>query len=217
MGQLCLSKRWLLSGKQKESKRNNQSDDSDWQSVGPFDHTNTGSWSSGQGRVNAIAVDPNNPDVMYVGAPAGGIWRSTDTGATWEPLTDQLPQIGVSGIAVDPQDSDIIYIATGDDDAGDSFGIGVLKSIDGGATWNLTGLNETNSPDSLNEIFVHPEDSNILWVATTSGVFKTIDAGDNWTNVRPGNMDDLRLKPGDPNTLYAVTSNIFFKSTDGGR
>ena len=103
---------------------------SNWQPMGPFSHTNTGSWSSGQGRVNVLVVDPNNPNTYYVGAPAGGIWKSTDAGQTWTPLSDQLGQIGVSGIAVDYNNSNTIYIATGDDDAGDTYSIGVWKSTD---------------------------------------------------------------------------------------
>lgn len=126
--------------------KNRMTDVSDWVSWGPNDHTETASWSPGQGRINAIAVDPNNPSTYYVGAPAGGIWKSTDSGENWTPLTDHLPQIGVSGIAVDPTNSDIIYIATGDDDSDDSYAVGVWKSTDGGTTWNNTGaLSEIRS------------------------------------------------------------------------
>ena len=73
----------------------------------------------GQGRVNIIHVDPSNPNTIYLGSPAGGIWKSTNNGTTWTPLTDELPQIGVSGIAVDYSNSNTIYIATGDKDAGE--------------------------------------------------------------------------------------------------
>ncbi|MGB6267793.1 MAG: glycosyl hydrolase, partial [Olleya sp.] len=71
-------------------------DESNWVPVGPFSHTNTGSWSSGQGRVNVVIQDPNIPSTIYAGAPAGGLWKSTDSGATWITTTDNLPQIGVS-------------------------------------------------------------------------------------------------------------------------
>ena len=198
---------------------NNQTalaDNSDWQPVGPVTHTNTGSWSSGQGRVNAIAVDPNDANTWYIGAPAGGIWKSTDAGATWSPLSDELPQIGVSGIAIDYNDSNTIYIATGDDDAGDTFSVGVMKSTDGGNTWNQTGLNPSNSPSSMNDIYVHPTNSNIVWVSTNNGIWKSTDAGANWNQTLAGNMRDMKLKPGDPNTIYAASSNTFYKSTNGG-
>jgi len=206
---------WLQKNAQSESFQT-LADQSNWQPVGPFTHTNTGSWSSGQGRVNSILVDPNDSNIIYVGAPAGGLWKSTDAGATWSVLTDHLPQIGASGIAIHPSDSNTIYIATGDDDAGDSTSVGVFKSIDGGITWSQTGLNPSNSPSRMNDIYINPNDSNMLWVATSNGVYKSIDAGTSWTQTRSGNIRDLKIKPEDPNTIYAVTSSKFYKSTDAG-
>jgi len=192
---------------------------SSWQPIGPFSHINTGSWASGQGRVNAIIVDPNNSNTYYAGAPAGGIWKSTDAGSTWAVLSDHLPQIGVSGIAIDYNNSNIIYIATGDDDAGDSYSVGVMKSTNGGTTWTTTGLNTSNSPSSMNEIYMHPANSNMLWVATNNGVYKTINGGTNWSNLNGTsglNIKDIKIKPGSPNTIYAVTSNTLYISTDAG-
>ena len=205
-----------LDKKQKKNSRSVLLDNSNWLPLGPFTHINTGSWSSGQGRVNSIIVDPNNSTTYYSGAPAGGIWKSTDSGSTWTVLTDDLPQIGVSGIAIDYANSNIIYIATGDDDAGDSYSVGVFKSIDGGLTWNATGLNPGNSPYSMNDIYIHPTNSNILWVATSSGVYRTTDAGINWTNTLSGNIKDIKIKPGDPNVVYAVSQSTFYTSLDGG-
>jgi len=206
---------WLTYRSQEQSK-SSIADLSNWQPVGPFDHVNTGSWSSGQGRINAIIVDPNISTTYYAGAPAGGIWKSTDSGGSWTPLSDQLPQIGVSGIAIDYNDSDIIYIATGDDDGGDSYSVGVMKSINGGATWNTTDLDTSNSPNSMNDIYMNPNDSDMLWVATNGGVYKTIDGGTNWIEKLDGNIKDIKLKPGDPGTIYAVTPDTFYVSTDFG-
>ncbi|MFH4964710.1 T9SS type A sorting domain-containing protein [Gaetbulibacter sp. M235] len=208
---------WISSTQSKLSQTS--ADLSNWQPVGPFEHTNTGSWSAGQGRINAIIVDPNTPTTYYTGAPAGGIWKSINSGLTWTPLSDDLPQIGVSGIAIDSSNSNIIYIATGDDDADNSYSVGVMKSIDSGATWNTTGLNTSNSPTSMNDIYIHPANSNILWVATNNGVYKTIDSGVTWSNtngLQGLNIKDIKLKPGDPNTIYAVSENTFYVSTDGG-
>ncbi|WP_130733275.1 GEVED domain-containing protein [Flavobacterium sp. J27] len=189
---------------------------SNWQPVGPFNHTINGSWSAGQGRVNVVYVDPNNSSVIYVGTPAGGIWKTTNAGTTWSPLSDELPQIGVSGIVTDYSNSNIIYIATGDKDAGDTYSIGVLKSTNGGLTWNTTGLSFSNTSTRAGDIYMHPTNSNILWVATSVGVYKTTNAGVSWTNVLSGNIKDIKLKPGDPTTIYAVTTSAFYKSTDGG-
>jgi len=190
---------------------------SQWTSVGPFEANVTSGRLPGLGRINAIIVDPNDDDTWYAGAPAGGIWKSTDAGDTWTNLFDDFPQIGVSGIAIDPNDSNIVYIATGDDDAGDSYSIGVFKSLDGGQTWNQTGLNPDNSTPNLlmNEIFLDPADSNIVWVGTSVGLQKSTDGGDTFTRVLNRNVRDFRLKPGDGNTVYAVSTSEYFKTTDG--
>jgi len=191
---------------------------SNWQPIGPFTHTNTGSWSSGQGRVNIVHVDPSNSNTIYLGAPAGGIWKSVNNGVTWAPLTDELPQIGVSGIAVDYSNSNVIYIATGDKDAGDSYSVGVYKSTDGGLTWGPTGTLGSSNPSSAGDILIHPTNNQILWCATNSGIFRTTNAGTSWTRVQIGNFSqgNIRLKPGDPSTVYAVTRDKFYKSTDTG-
>jgi photosystem II stability/assembly factor-like uncharacterized protein len=190
-------------------------DVSDWVSWGPNDHTETASWSPGQGRINAIAVDPNNPSTYYVGAPAGGIWKSTDSGENWTPLTDHLPQIGVSGIAVDPTNSDIIYIATGDDDSDDSYAVGVWKSTDGGTTWNNTGALSGN-PVSMNDIFVFPENPEHVIVVSNRGIYKSYNGGTTWSRRSWSNVRGLRMRPNDPTTWYAITSTRFLKSTDSG-
>ena len=191
---------------------------SNWQPVGPFTHTNTGSWSSGQGRVNIVHVDPSNPNTVYLGSPAGGIWKSTNNGSTWTPLTDELPQIGVSGIAVDYSNSNTIYIATGDKDAGDSYSVGVYKSTDGGVTWNPTGTMGGSNPSRAGDIVIHPTNNQILWCATNNGIYKTTNAGASWTQVQAGTFSqgNIRLKPGNPSTVYAVSNNRFYRSTNTG-
>jgi len=189
---------------------------SDWSSKGPFSQSS----NSGQGRINTVLVDPNNASTIYVGAPAGGLWKSTNNGIDWTPLTDDLPQIGVSGIAIDPNNSNIIYISTGDDDAGDSYSIGVLKSTDGGINWSQTGslgsIVGDNAYPTSNEILIDPTDSNIVWVATGAGLFKSTNAGVSWVNKQTGEIKDFKLKPGDPNTVYAVSRNTYYSSTNGG-
>ena len=204
---------WKQKNNLNATQSNNANDTSNWTSLGPYSHTNTASWSSGQGRVNVVTVDPSNPNTYYVGAPAGGIWKSTDAGINWQPLTDYLPQIGVSGIAVDPTDPKIIYIATGDDDANDSYAIGVMKTTNGGVTWNSAG-NITAS--SMNDIFIDPNNTNVLWVATSNGVFKSTNAGASWTLKLSQNIIDLKIKPGNTTTMYAASSSNVYRSTDSG-
>ena len=197
--------------------RNTQVDESNWISLGPTDFNNQSTSFANIGRVNVIIRDPGNFNTYYAGAPSGGIWKSTDAGLTWTILNDNLPQIGVSGIAIDKNDSNVIYIATGDDDAGDTFSVGVWKSIDGGATWNTTGLQPGSTPSRMNDIYIHPTNSNILWVATNSGIFKTSDGGVTWSNnLVNNNVRDIKINPANPDIVYIATSNRFYKSTDGG-
>lgn len=217
-GYLPTAKDKWVAWKNLNALRNDKSkvDLSDWNPIGPFSHSVTGSWSPGQARINVILVDPNNSSTWYVGTPAGGMWKSADSGVTWAPMTDNLPQIGVSGIAIEYGNSNTIYIATGDDDAGDTSSAGVFKSTDGGLTWNETGLNPSNTPSSMNDIYINPSDNNMIWVATNQGLFKSLDGGANWTNVLEGNIKDIKLKPNDPSTIYAVTLSEFYKSEDSG-
>ncbi|GMN11251.1 hypothetical protein MTsPCn9_20440 [Croceitalea sp. MTPC9] len=191
-----------------------------WTSIGPFSPGVLSGSLPGTGRVNSMAVDPNNNNVWYAGAPAGGIWKSIDAGNSWINLFDNFLQIGVSGIAIDPNDSNIIYIATGDDDAADSYSVGVYKSIDAGESWIETSLGPTTVANWTNnrlmsEITIDPTNSNIVWVSTSFGLYKSNDAGVSWERKQSGNIKDFRLKPGDSNTVYAITSSIYYRSTDG--
>ena len=188
-----------------------------WQPIGPTQNASPQS-IYGRGRVNVICVDPSNPNTIYLGAPAGGIWKSIDTGVSWTPLTDYLPQIGISGIAVDTNNSNIIYISTGDKDASDCLSIGVLKSIDGGVTWSTTGLTFNNSYKGAGDLLINPTNSQMLWCATSTGLFRTLNGGTSWTNQLSGNFTQgsLRLKPNNPTVVYVSSRNNFYKSTNSG-
>ena len=196
----------------KQKNNLSQSKVSNWKSIGPY----TTNVKHGQGRINTFIIDPNDPETYYVGAPAGGLWQSTDSGINWTPLSDELPQIGVSGIAIDKNNSDVIYIATGDDDARDTYSVGVLKSVDRGLSWSKTGLDFSETNAVANEIYIHPENSDIIWVSTNKGLFKSLNAGTSWTKQLSNNIVDFKLKPGDPNTVYAVSRSKFYKSVNGG-
>jgi len=190
---------------------------SNWTDMGPQTSLNvTGHWNPGIGRINIIAREPGNPQTIYTGAPSGGLWKTTDEGASWEVLTDDLPVMGVSAIAIDPANTNIIYIGTGDNDHSDNYSIGVLKSTDSGYTWDVTGLDWTIYQNrTISKLLIHPTNSGILFAATTNGLYKTTDAGATWTRTHVGDIDDIEFKPGDPNTIYAVTQN-FYKSVDCG-
>ena len=184
---------------------------------GTQSYINTGSWSSGQGRIACITVAPTNASVIYVGTPAGGVWKSTDAGVSFVPKSDELPQIGVNAIAVDPSDPNIVYIATGDRDGATTTSEGVYKSINGGTTWTLTGLTKSLTGSYAPELYINPSNANMLWCATNNGVYRTTDAGINWTKtLSTTNIRDFKIKPNDPTTVYASTSTLLFRSIDSG-
>ncbi|MDF1673914.1 MAG: T9SS type A sorting domain-containing protein [Vicingaceae bacterium] len=197
-----------------KKQQNNKS--ANWTPLGPTNWNSIG-WNPGIGRINSVTVDPNNSNIIYVGTPAGGCWKSTNGGNSWSPLTDDMATLGVSGVAVDPNNSNIIYLATGDGDGNHTYSIGVMKSIDGGVTFNSTGLNwSTSQTRVMRKIIIDPSNSNNLFVATSHGLFKTTDAGLNWVSVLSGSIRDVEYNPSNPNTVFACTNNSFYKSVSGG-
>jgi PKD repeat protein/photosystem II stability/assembly factor-like uncharacterized protein len=186
-----------------------------WTLIGP---TNVVPTNGGAGRLNFVRFDPNSPSTIYVGSPAGGLWKSTNGGSSWSTNTDKLSQvIGCTDLAIDPTNTNIMYLATGDGDAGDTYTVGVLKSTDGGATWNPTGLSfYMANTRQMSRILLNPTSTNILLVATSAGIFRSDDAGATFTLVQAGAFKDMEYKPGDPNTVYACGTE-FYRSTNGGQ
>jgi hypothetical protein len=188
-----------------------------WICKGPYGYTNLDGWNPGVGRVNVISFHPSNSNIFWVGTPAGGLWQTINGGASWSPLTDGMPLLGVSGIAVSPANTNVMYILTGDGDAGNTKSIGVLKTYNGGVTWYSTGLTWTIGNDIRGyKLLMHPSNYSILFAATSDGIYKTSDAGATWTKVLAGYFYDMEFKPGSPTYVYASTGNQFFRSTNTG-
>lgn len=201
--------------KEKASKKSTPSilSSATWTLLGPSQIPVGG----GSGRLNCLLFDPNNTNTIWVGAPAGGLWKTTDAGSTWSTNTDLLSSLGISDIAIDPANTNIMYIGTGDGDANDTYSVGVLKSTDGGATWNTTGLSwATNQVRTIRRLLLHPANTNILLASSNNGIYKTTDGGANWTQVQTYAARDMEFKPGDPSIIYATTEGYIYKSTDTG-
>mgnify|MGYP003321134842 FL=1 len=185
-----------------------------WSIVGPFD----GNFLNGIGRVNVIAFHPTQPNTLFAGAPAGGLWKSTDDGLTWSTNTDLLPNLGVSAILIDPTNPLVMYIGTGDRDAGDTYLLGVMKSTDGGLTWNPTGLsfNLTQSARIVG-MAMHKDSTHHLVAATRNGIVRSLNGGATWTTEAGGTFGCLVQVPG-TNKLFAGTSSNgrIWMSTDFG-
>ncbi|MDP3567321.1 T9SS type A sorting domain-containing protein [Sediminibacterium sp.] len=190
-----------------------------WSLVGPLGAM-TGSATNGlprkAGRDNFITFHPTNANTYWVGAPVGGLWKTTNNGTSWATSTDNLNVIGCTDLAIDPSNTNIMYLATGDGYAGDCPSIGVLKSIDGGVSWNTTGLTAGVGGNFLiRRLIINPSNPLILIAATNGGVYRTINGGTNWTQVSTVNSYDCEFKPGDPNTVYSCGA-YFYRSTNGG-
>ncbi|MBZ5522601.1 MAG: hypothetical protein LAP21_10220 [Acidobacteriia bacterium] len=183
------------------------------------------------GRVTALAVDPRNANVVYLGGAEGGVWKTTDGGTTWLPLTDAQPSLAVGSITLDPSAPDTVYVGTGEaNETGDAyFGAGILKSTDGGATWvQLPGPFASGtelSGTTIDTISVHPTNRQILLASvatfsptTPGGIYRSADGGNTWTNVLSATIArDGIFEPISGNVAWAAIEGVgVYKSTNAG-
>ena len=186
-----------------------------WEPLGPT-LWNSISYNPGNGRVNTVAIAPSDPSIMYAGTPASGLWKSTNGGNGWASLYTDLPSMGISGIAVHPTAPDTVYIATGDGDGGDTFSAGVLKSYDGGQSWNTTGLNWTiGQARNVRALRMHPWNPLRLMCATTNGLYRTVNGGTTWSQAGSASFYDVDFKPGDSVITYACNDKFYRSSASG--
>lgn len=158
-----------------------------WTLIGPQPTNTPFTDSVVAGRVSALAVDPRDLNVVYLGAAQGGVWKTTDGGVTWTPLTDTQASLATGSIALDPSNPDTVYVGTGEENfSADSYYGGVLKSTDGGATWaQIVGpfVNSSGGSARIGSLAVHPTNSQILLAAAqssfanTNGIFRSTDGG----------------------------------------
>ena len=196
------------------------------------------------GRISDIAVDPKNPNVWYVAAAAGNLWKTENRGNTWTPIFDEYGSYSLGAVTVDPKDSNIVWLGTGENNnqRSVSFGDGVYKSTDAGKTWKRMGLENS---EHIQNIIVDPRNSNVAYVTAIGplwssggdrGLYKTTDGGQTWKAVLTISPDtgvtDLVMDPKNPDVLYAAAyqrrravgqligggpESGLYKSTNGGQ
>jgi gliding motility-associated-like protein len=188
-----------------------------WKEIGPdYLPGNRTGQPNGIGRINAVAFHPTDSNIIYAGAPAGGVWITKDGGTTWTTNTDSLATLGVSSIAIDPQYPDTIYLGTGDRDASDSYGRGIFKSTDGGQTWLQSNSGMGNV--TVGKLIIDPNNSQILLAATSSGVYRSTNGGSSWTRTKTGNFKDIVFDAVNSSIVYTSQSSArLHKSTDNGQ
>ncbi|MEZ5317938.1 MAG: hypothetical protein R2752_11105 [Vicinamibacterales bacterium] len=195
------------------------------------------------GRIHDVQIDPRNPAVLYVATATGGLWKTTNNGMMWEDIFGSQPDNTFGAIALFEGNPDIIWAGTGEQNnrQSSSWGGGVYRSTDAGGTWSYLGLHETRS---IGRVVLDPANPDVAYVAAVGnlwkgnperGVFKTTDAGRNWSKVlyvdEYTGATDLVMDPRNANVLYAATyqrlrkawgfngggpGSAIYKSTDAG-
>ena len=180
-----------------------------WSELGPKSWSYTTGWNPGVGRVTGIAVHPSDTTKIYVTAFGGGIWKSTNSGASWTPLIDNINSgwMALYHICIDPNNQSIIYasLASG----------GVIKSTNAGSTWAATG----SGPSVPRKVLIQPNNSNNVFAACGNGIWRSTNAGSTWTQVNTTAMEDIEFNPVNRNLMYASGSSgtsCVWRSTNNG-
>ncbi len=196
------------------------------------------------GRITSLAVDPRNPGIMYVGAASGGVWKTENGGASWQPIFDRQGSFSIGVVALDPKNPSTVWVGTGENNSQRSaaYGDGVYRSDDAGRTWHKMGLDKS---EHIARIVIDPRNSDVVYVAAQGplwsdggdrGLYKTTDGGKTWNAVlsiseRTG-VSDVVLDPRNPDVLIAAAwqrrrhvwtlidggpESALHRSTDGGK
>ncbi len=143
------------------------------------------------GRISDIAVHPQNRSIYFVAAASGGVWKTTNSGTTWQPVFDQQGSYSIGCVAIDPNNPLVVWVGTGENNSqrSVSYGDGVYKSLDGGKTWKNMGL---KASEHIGKIVVDPRNSNVVYVTAQGplwndggdrGLYKSTDGGQTWNRV----------------------------------
>lgn len=168
------------------------------------------------GRVTSIDVVHDNPDIMYVGTASGGLWKSESAGITWKPIFDNEVTASIGAVAIQQSNPSVVWVGTGEGNPRNSLngGYGIYKSLDGGRSWKLMGLEKTRH---IHRVIIDPTDPDTVYAAAIGspwgehperGVYKTTDGGETWEKILFANNKtgaaDLVMDPSNPNKLIAA-------------
>ncbi len=195
------------------------------------------------GRVTSFAVDPANSAHYYVGVASGGVWRTVNNGITWTPVFDKEGSYSIGTVVLDPKNPATVWVGTGENNSqrSVSWGDGIYRSDDAGATWHNLGLKNS---EHIGRIMIDPRDSNVVYVASQGplwaaggdrGLYKTLDGGKTWKKIleisENTGVSDIAMEPGNPDTLLVTSyqrrrhqwtlidggpESGIYKSTDAG-
>lgn len=169
------------------------------------------------GRIADIEIHPQNENTWYVAVGSGGVWKTENAGTTWNPVFDEQTSYSIGCVTVDPLNPHVVWVGTGENVGGRhmGYGDGIYKSEDGGTSWKNMGLKKS---EHISEIIIHPENSNVMWVASQGplwtdggerGLYKSIDGGKTWKKTLGGSewtgVTDIDIDPRNPDLLYAAT------------
>jgi uncharacterized protein (TIGR03437 family) len=205
-----------------------------WVPIGPapIGAANYGNHGPNAGIVSSLAIDPRNPNVIYAGAGNAGVWKSTNGGGSWAPLTDTQPGIGTTTVALDPFQPDTVYASTGartyETSAGCGSGVGLLKSADGGATWTIVGGTATTAPGgkpaaigNINALAVNPAKRGVMLAVlndcVTQGLYRSADSGATWSLVQAGNIISAVFGSDGQYAYAGADYGVVYGSADGGQ
>jgi len=187
------------------------------------------------GRILCIAIDPNNTNNLWAGSASGGIWKSTNAGTSWTSVTTGLPVLGVSSILVDPSNSNIIYAGTGEvyrvDTSNTGFnvwktrgtyGIGILKSTDGGNTWTQVMTKTSSQLYGIQMLEFDPTNSNTIYACTTDGLYRSTNSGASWSQILSKiYVSDVAINPSNTDQIVVGVGNMvnadkgIYRTTNG--
>jgi photosystem II stability/assembly factor-like uncharacterized protein len=199
-----------------------------WASIGPSNTIG--------GRILCLSINPSNSNQLFAGSASGGIWKSTNAGTNWTKVETDLPVLGVAAIAHDPYNNNNIYAGTGEVYRTDTsnighniwkargtYGIGIIKSTDGGSTWTRVFNKNTSDLFGIKTIKFHPKTANVVFACATDGLYKTTNGGSSWSKILNKRMVmDMAIHPTNSDTMVVGVGNLIdadkgiYRTTNGG-